>query len=113
MPNSPIPCPVQPTSYCIKIARFMPRVEIVKKCGISARRLFILGHNGKVGKIAELLEYSRYLFLQGLSLFGDQRRLLDRLQTRGARTSAMQSNEYLLFQAKGIYSRPCSNFSRR
>ncbi|XP_065834052.1 transformation/transcription domain-associated protein-like isoform X2 [Oscarella lobularis] len=38
----------KPTSYCIKIARFMPRVEIVKKCGISARRLFILGHNGKV-----------------------------------------------------------------
>eukprot|EP00118_Oscarella_pearsei_P018052 m.182608 g.182608 ORF g.182608 m.182608 type:complete len:3843 (+) comp39295_c0_seq28:119-11647(+) len=38
----------KPMSYCIKIARFMPRVEIVQKHGTSARRLYIRGHNGKV-----------------------------------------------------------------
>lgn len=34
--------------YHVKIARFMPRVEIVQKHNTSARRLFIRGTNGKV-----------------------------------------------------------------
>lgn len=34
--------------YHIKIARFMPRVEIVQKHNTSARRIFIQGTNGKV-----------------------------------------------------------------
>lgn len=34
--------------YHVKIARFMPRVEIVQKHNSSARRLFIRGTNGKV-----------------------------------------------------------------
>uniref|UniRef100_A0A8D0S4C7 Transformation/transcription domain associated protein n=1 Tax=Sus scrofa TaxID=9823 RepID=A0A8D0S4C7_PIG len=38
----------KPTHYYIKIARFMPRVEIVQKHNTAARRLYIRGHNGKV-----------------------------------------------------------------
>ncbi|XP_045458905.1 transcription-associated protein 1 [Melitaea cinxia] len=34
--------------YHVKIARFMPRVEIVQKHNTSARRLYIRGHNGKI-----------------------------------------------------------------
>lgn len=34
--------------YYVRIARFMPRVEIVKKHNTAARRLYIRGHNGKV-----------------------------------------------------------------
>ena len=34
--------------YHIRIARFMPRVEIVQKHNTAARRLFIRGTNGKV-----------------------------------------------------------------
>ena len=41
----------QPTSYSIKIARFLPKVEVVDKHGVSARRLFIRGHNGVVHKL--------------------------------------------------------------
>lgn len=36
------------THYHIRIARFMPRVEIVQKHNTAARRLFIRGTNGKV-----------------------------------------------------------------
>lgn len=36
------------THYHVRIARFMPRVEIVQKHNTSARRLYIRGHNGKV-----------------------------------------------------------------
>lgn len=36
------------SQYHIRIARFMPRVEIVQKHNTSARRLFIRGTNGKV-----------------------------------------------------------------
>ena len=35
--------------YSVKIARFMPRVEIVHKHNTAARRLYIRGGNGKVG----------------------------------------------------------------
>ncbi|XP_048580263.1 transformation/transcription domain-associated protein isoform X2 [Nematostella vectensis] len=34
--------------YYIRIARFMPKVELVQKHNFSARRLFIRGNNGKV-----------------------------------------------------------------
>lgn len=34
--------------YYIRIARFMPRVELVQKHNFSARRLYIRGNNGKV-----------------------------------------------------------------
>ncbi|XP_019648049.1 PREDICTED: transformation/transcription domain-associated protein-like [Branchiostoma belcheri] len=34
--------------YYIKIAKFLPRVEIVHKHGTAARRLYIRGHNGKI-----------------------------------------------------------------
>lgn len=34
--------------YNVKIAKFMPRVEIVQKHNTSARRIFIRGTNGKV-----------------------------------------------------------------
>ncbi|KAF0288488.1 Transformation/transcription domain-associated protein [Amphibalanus amphitrite] len=34
--------------YYVRIARFMPRVEIVQKHGTAARRLFIRGNNGKL-----------------------------------------------------------------
>ncbi|KAJ8314001.1 hypothetical protein KUTeg_008562 [Tegillarca granosa] len=34
--------------YYVRIARFMPRVEIVQKHNTAARRLYIRGHNGKV-----------------------------------------------------------------
>ena len=35
-------------NYSIRIARFMPRVEIVQKYNMAARRLYIRGHNGKI-----------------------------------------------------------------
>uniref|UniRef100_A0A8D0CJ78 Transformation/transcription domain-associated protein n=1 Tax=Scleropages formosus TaxID=113540 RepID=A0A8D0CJ78_SCLFO len=38
----------KPTHYYIRIARFMPRVEIVQKHNTAARRLYIRGHNGKM-----------------------------------------------------------------
>ncbi|XP_048847031.1 transformation/transcription domain-associated protein isoform X2 [Brienomyrus brachyistius] len=38
----------KPTHYYIRIARFMPRVEIVQKHNTAARRLYIRGHNGKI-----------------------------------------------------------------
>ncbi|XP_053373271.1 transformation/transcription domain-associated protein-like isoform X1 [Mercenaria mercenaria] len=34
--------------YYVRIARFMPRVEIVQKHNTAARRLYIRGHNGKI-----------------------------------------------------------------
>lgn len=37
--------------FFIRIAKFLPRVEIVKRYNSSARRLYILGTNGKVIKI--------------------------------------------------------------
>ena len=37
--------------YYVRIARFMPRVEIVHKLNTAARRLYIRGHNGKVSEI--------------------------------------------------------------
>jgi len=35
--------------YYVKIERFLPRVDIVHKHSAAARRLYIRGHNGKVG----------------------------------------------------------------
>ncbi|XP_052224459.1 transformation/transcription domain-associated protein-like isoform X9 [Dreissena polymorpha] len=35
-------------NYYVRIARFMPRVEIVQKHSTAARRLYIRGHNGKI-----------------------------------------------------------------
>ncbi|GIY24528.1 hypothetical protein CEXT_37291 [Caerostris extrusa] len=34
--------------YFVRIARFMPRVDIVQKHNTAARRLYIKGHNGKI-----------------------------------------------------------------
>lgn len=34
--------------YFVKIARFLPRVEIVQKHNSACRRLYIRGHNGKI-----------------------------------------------------------------
>lgn len=34
--------------YYVRVARFMPRVDIVQKHNTAARRLFIRGHNGKI-----------------------------------------------------------------
>lgn len=39
---------LQHSHYYVRIARFMPRVEIVHKHNTAARRLYIRGHNGKV-----------------------------------------------------------------
>ena len=39
---------MQPNHYYVRIARFMPRVEIVQKHNTAARRLYIRGHNGKI-----------------------------------------------------------------
>nr|XP_018903777.1 PREDICTED: transformation/transcription domain-associated protein isoform X3 [Bemisia tabaci] len=36
------------THYQVRIARFLPRVEIVQKHNAAARRLLIRGHNGKI-----------------------------------------------------------------
>ncbi|CAK8696388.1 unnamed protein product [Clavelina lepadiformis] len=36
------------THYYVKIARFMPRVQVVQKYNTAARRLYIRGHNGKI-----------------------------------------------------------------
>ncbi|VVC99480.1 unnamed protein product [Leptidea sinapis] len=36
------------THYHVRIARFMPRVDIVQKHNTSTRRLYIRGHNGKI-----------------------------------------------------------------
>jgi transformation/transcription domain-associated protein len=38
----------QHSHYYVRIARFMPRVDIVQKHNTAARRLFIRGHNGKI-----------------------------------------------------------------
>uniref|UniRef100_A0AAR5Q8F1 FAT domain-containing protein n=1 Tax=Dendroctonus ponderosae TaxID=77166 RepID=A0AAR5Q8F1_DENPD len=50
--------------YFVRIARFMPRVDVVQKHNASARRIYIRGHNGKV--------YT-YLVVNGCA-FGDSRR---------------------------------------
>lgn len=39
---------VQTMPYYVRIARFMPRVEIVQKNNTNVRRLCIQGDNGKV-----------------------------------------------------------------
>lgn len=41
---------MQPMPYYVRIARFMPRAEIVQKLNSTVRRLYIQGHNGKVCK---------------------------------------------------------------
>lgn len=38
----------QAMPYYVRIARFMPRVEIVQKHNSTVRRLYIQGNNGKV-----------------------------------------------------------------
>ncbi|EEC01899.1 transformation/transcription domain-associated protein, putative, partial [Ixodes scapularis] len=43
----PFCCP-QNNHYYVRIARFMPRVEIVQKHNTAARRLYIRGQNGKI-----------------------------------------------------------------
>lgn len=40
--------PTKPGNYYVRIARFMPKVEIVHKLNTACRRLYIRGHNGKV-----------------------------------------------------------------
>lgn len=47
---------LQHSHYYTRIARFMPRVEIVQKHNTAARRLNIRGHNGKVRPV-----YSSFL----------------------------------------------------
>ncbi|XP_027217728.2 transformation/transcription domain-associated protein isoform X2 [Penaeus vannamei] len=44
--------------YYIRIARFMPRVDIVQKHGSAARRLHIRGHNGRVYPYLVVNDYS-------------------------------------------------------
>lgn len=44
--------------YYIRIARFMPRVDIVQKHGTAARRLHIRGHNGRVYPYLVVNDYS-------------------------------------------------------
>ena len=39
--------------YYVRIARFMPRVEIIQKHNTTVRRLYIQGDNGKVQKRGE------------------------------------------------------------
>jgi hypothetical protein len=39
---------LQHSHYYVRIARFMPRVDVVQKHNTAARRLFIRGHNGKI-----------------------------------------------------------------
>jgi transformation/transcription domain-associated protein len=34
--------------YYVRIARFMPRVEVVHKHNAAARRMYLRGHNGKI-----------------------------------------------------------------
>jgi len=41
--------------YYVRIARFMPRVEIVQKHNSTVRRLYIQGNNGKVRENAAML----------------------------------------------------------
>ena len=41
-------CLEQIMPYCVRIARFMPRVEIVQRHNSTVRRLHIQGDNGKV-----------------------------------------------------------------
>ena len=43
-----VPSHVQAMPYYVRIARFMPRVEIVQKNNTNVRRLCIQGDNGKV-----------------------------------------------------------------
>jgi transformation/transcription domain-associated protein len=38
---------LQHSHYYVRIARFMPRVEVVHKHNTAARRMYIRGHNGK------------------------------------------------------------------
>ena len=45
---------LQHSHYYVRIARFMPRVEIVHKHSTAARRLFVRGHNGKVLVITDI-----------------------------------------------------------
>lgn len=50
---------LQHSHYYTRIARFMPRVEIVQKHNCAARRLSIRGHNGKVSRLLlYLLKYN-------------------------------------------------------
>ncbi|XP_063882780.1 transformation/transcription domain-associated protein-like isoform X6 [Scylla paramamosain] len=44
--------------YYIRIARFMPRVDIVQKHGTAARRLHIRGHNGRMYPYLVVNDYS-------------------------------------------------------
>ena len=46
---------IQPMPYYVRIARFMPRVEIVQKHDSTVRRLYIQGHNGKVSTLSSCL----------------------------------------------------------
>ena len=49
---------LQHSHYYIRIARFMPRVDIVQKHGTAARRLHIRGHNGRVYPYLVVNDYS-------------------------------------------------------
>ena len=45
--------------YCVRIARFMPRVEIVQRHNTTVRRLHIQGDNGKVSEAG----YTLYMYM--------------------------------------------------
>ena len=51
---------VQPMPYYVRIARFMPRVEIVQKNSTNVRRLCIQGDNGKVSSQELIDGYCAY-----------------------------------------------------
>ena len=42
--------------YYVRIARFMPRVEIVQRHHSTVRRLYIQGDNGKVSNLTVILQ---------------------------------------------------------
>lgn len=53
----------QHNHYYVRIARFMPRVEIVQKHNTAARRLYIRGQNGKVSNMLVADKKKKKLFL--------------------------------------------------
>ena len=57
------------TNYYVKIARFMPRVQVVQKHNTAARRLFIRGHNGKIYPylVSEVLSVSNSYSAAGVA----------------------------------------------
>lgn len=48
--------------YYVRIARFMPKVEVVHKLNTACRRLYIRGHNGKVLSLPFSVSFPFQLF---------------------------------------------------